>query len=112
VTYTYDSIAPFGTWNIEMGYGRLNAHQAILMALNTNELPSHETHQSLVFGQNPSETIWIKNNGLMEENVEIIDALGHVFTICILPNDVFNQCFTPGLYVIRFKGTSRKMMVI
>jgi hypothetical protein len=48
----------------------------------------------------------------MEENVEIIDALGHVLTICILPNDVFNQCFSPGLYVIRFKGTSRKMMVI
>ena len=112
VTYAYDSIAPFGTWNIEMGYGRLNAHQAILMALNTNEVLSHENQPSLVFGQNPSETIWIKNNGLMEENVEIIDALGHVLTICILPNDVFNQCFSPGLYVIRFNSTSRKMMVI
>ena len=82
------------------------------MAINTNEALSQEYDLSLVFGQNPSETIWIKNSSLMEENVEIIDALGHVLTICILPNDLFNQWFSPGLYVIRYKGASRKMMVI
>lgn len=30
--YTYDSTSVYGTWNIEMGHGRINAHAAVLMA--------------------------------------------------------------------------------
>lgn len=30
--YTYDSTSVYGTWNAEMGHGRVNAHKAVLLA--------------------------------------------------------------------------------
>ena len=30
--YTYDSTSVYGTWNIEMGHGRVNANAAVLLA--------------------------------------------------------------------------------
>lgn len=41
--YTYDSTSIHGTWNVEMGHGRVNAHAAVVMAQtylpsNVNEL--------------------------------------------------------------------------
>jgi len=35
--YDYNVQKEYGAWNIEMGYGRINAYQALLMALSYNE---------------------------------------------------------------------------
>lgn len=37
--YDYDSIAPHGTWDYQMGYGLVNAYQAVLMAQGCKNYP-------------------------------------------------------------------------
>ena len=37
--YDYDSIAPHGTWDYQMGYGLVNAYQAVLMAQGCKDYP-------------------------------------------------------------------------
>jgi len=37
-TYSFDSIAPCGTWNEEVGYGLVDAYEAVLAAVGGNEI--------------------------------------------------------------------------
>lgn len=37
--YSYDSLAPHGAWDYEMGYGLVNAYQAVLMAQSCKDYP-------------------------------------------------------------------------
>ena len=37
--YSYDSLAPHGAWDYEMGYGLVNAYQAVLMAQGCKDYP-------------------------------------------------------------------------
>lgn len=37
-TYSFDSIAPCGTWNEEVGYGLVDAYEAVLAAIGGNEI--------------------------------------------------------------------------
>lgn len=37
-SYSFDSIAPCGTWNAEVGYGLVDAYEAVLSAIGGNEI--------------------------------------------------------------------------
>lgn len=111
VSYTYDSLAPFGTWDLQTGYGRLNAHEAVLTALNTNETSSLETKPMLMFSENPSREIWIKNISSEIQKVRIMDALGKSYEVEIYPNEIFSNSVSSGLYWIITHFDVRKQVV-
>jgi hypothetical protein len=58
-TYSYGLVAANGTWNEEMGYGRINAYEAVKAALRTAEIrgpifrPKVESDKSEVFDSKP-----------------------------------------------------------
>lgn len=67
-TYSFDSIAPCGTWNEEVGYGLVDAYEAVFAAVGGNEIqgPSFvcdTTMYYLRYPSNPGSTIsWSLSN--------------------------------------------------
>ena len=77
--YTYDSTSVYGTWNIEMGHGRVNAHEAVLLAQTF--VPSGLDELSVLDAQiypNPTNGSlhFISDNSI--EKVEVFDLFGRI----------------------------------
>ncbi|MCX7650602.1 MAG: S8 family peptidase [Flavobacteriales bacterium] len=58
--YAYDSLGLDGPWNQEMGYGRLNAHQALLLAPQLGLDESDSAPHFTVFPNPSSGTFFVK----------------------------------------------------
>lgn len=78
--YNYDSLGIDGTWNNQMGYGRLNAHAALMLAPQLS-LTVPEKSEVLQVYPNPCQGVFYLNlSGLLEKeklcNVIISSAKG------------------------------------
>ncbi|MFT5777915.1 MAG: subtilisin family serine protease [Crocinitomicaceae bacterium] len=72
--YVYDSITPHGTWNNEVGYGRVNAYAAVQLAQtyqSTAEVGVIDTDFSSVAYPNPSNGSFSINVGPKEDVWEV-----------------------------------------
>lgn len=74
-TYGYDSLTVHGTWNAEMGHGRINAHQALLHAFEAGFV-SFTEDQPVVF-PNPAKDVFnVKIPSLTNGQLRIEDMTG------------------------------------
>jgi len=112
VTYDYDSMATLGSWDFEAGYGRINAHLAVLLALNTSNYPMLDAVNSPIVAPNPAPWIEFKNVGLETLDVEVVNSLGQSFTVVLGANEGFIKSTSPGFYTLRFQGGVRKIIVL
>lgn len=78
--YAYDSIGLYGTWNEEMGHGRVNAFEAVKLSetfassVGINEM---KERQSLSFYPNPSDgIIYLDNQAKDLRSISICNLLG------------------------------------
>ena len=80
--YTYDSTSISGTWNIEMGHGRVNAHAAVLMAQTYTPSGTDElTEMNVRVYPNPSNGTlhFASDNSIVK--AEIIDLFGRTLSV-------------------------------
>lgn len=112
IPYAYDSLAAFGTWNLEVGYGRLNAFEAVSQAINTSSIT--ENSNSLIsFGPNPaSENAFIRNNTSEKLEIIICDQFGRTSNIILQANEQKQMEQKAGVYWILFNGTWQKWVWI
>jgi hypothetical protein len=76
-TYGYDSLTVHGTWNAEMGHGRINAHQALLHAFEA-AFVSFTEDRLVVFPNPVKDEFTIKIPGLSFGQLRIEDMMGKV----------------------------------
>lgn len=78
--YAYDSLGMYGTWNEEMGHGRVNAFKALQLAPNyASTVGIHSiTNEIVTIYPNPiqNEKFTIKSS--IDFNFQLIDALGRI----------------------------------
>jgi hypothetical protein len=74
-SYSYDSITVHGTWNIEMGHGRINAHQALLHAFEAGFV-SFTEDQPVVFPNPTKDVLNVKIPSLTNGQLRIEDMTG------------------------------------
>ena len=111
VTYGYDSLAVLGSWDMEAGYGRLNAHQAIVMALNTNELTVENEIPLMAIGTNPSNVLEVKNISGAIQEVQWVDALGRTTSVILQPDEELRKEVAKGIYWLTCKRQHVKVMI-
>ena len=102
--YTYDSTSIYGTWNLEMGHGRVNAHAAVLMA--QTYIPSgvdELAEMNVRVYPNPSSGTLHFASDISIIKVEIIDLFGR--TLCLHEGNNLKSINTSelqsGEYLIR-----------
>lgn len=108
--YSYDSTTAHGTWNIEMGHGRINAFEAVKQAqtyqttVNINAV-NENTVAIKIFPNPSSGNVSFKNLGSKNITVEIYNLLGkHIETLAIDKNDIVHYYFAQnGYYFIKNK---------
>jgi hypothetical protein len=76
-TYSYDSLTVHGTWNTEMGHGRINAHQALIHAFEAGS--AMLIHAPLVVFPNPvNDALTVKLSGPSYGQLRVTDMTGKV----------------------------------
>ena len=77
--YTYDSTSVYGTWNIEMGHGRVNANEAVLLAQTfvASGIDELSVLEAQVY-PNPTNGVlhFISDHSI--EKVEVFDLFGRL----------------------------------
>ena len=75
--YSYNTSAPFGSWSMELGYGRVNALRAVQVALGLGEV-SKEKEFSFFIYQDPSGKNYLNYqlHSSSSVTIEIFDVLG------------------------------------
>ncbi len=86
--YVYDSTSVHGTWNNEMGHGRVNAFEAVKLAQTyVAGMEESTSDLNLMVYPNPSSgKVAIKSNGNIIESYKVIDQAGRI----ILQKDQIN----------------------
>lgn len=112
VTYNYDSIAALGTWDLQAGYGRINAHLAVALAINTNNVAQNIEEHPIAIMANPSGCIELKNQSSEPQFVEIMSTWGQCYCLWVEPHAVYQQPTAPGVYFMRCGGQKSKIVVI
>lgn len=112
VTYGYDSMAVLGAWDLEAGYGRLNAHLAVVMALTASLGTQNSVIQPLAIGANPSTIIEFKNQSSELQVVQIMNTSGQQSIIRLEPKEVYKSSPIKGVYFVKCKGQMAKIVVI
>lgn len=112
VTYNYDSIAALGTWDLQAGYGRINAHLAVALAINTTNVAQNIEEHPIAIMANPSGSIELKNQSSEPQFVELMSTWGQRYCIWVEPHAVYQQPTAPGVYFMRCGGQKSKIVVI
>lgn len=107
-TYNYDSVDVYGTWNEEMGYGRVNAFEAVKLAQTyESTVPIKQVIKEeirVAIYPNPNEgKVSIINNNTFDVEINIYDVLGRFIDNISLQSKEnlqynFNQ---KGYYILR-----------
>ena len=86
--YVYDSTSVHGTWNNEMGHGRVNAFEAVKLAQTYVAGMEESTSElNLMVYPNPSSgKVTVKSNGSLIQSYKVIDQAGRT----ILQKDQVN----------------------
>ena len=114
VPYTYDSLNVDGTWNEEVGHGRINAYEALTQAFNANT-STENPFQVLRIYPNPSQgSINIK--GVNSESTFVIyDLMGkeqHSGVVTINNSKIKTEHLKPGVYHINIGNQALKFIML
>ncbi len=103
--YSYTTAAPYGSWCPELGYGRINAYEAVRSTLNfvSTEEPDNETVIRL--WPNPVvEELYFEGNGKPIEEVSIYQADGRLVSHHETPTTSISvKDLTTGVYWLRMR---------
>ena len=113
VPYTYDSLNVDGTWNEEVGHGRINAYEALTQAFNSNT-STENPFQVLRIYPNPSQgSINIK--GVNSESTFVIyDLMGkeqHSGVVTINNSKIKTEHLKPGVYHLNVANQAVKFIM-
>lgn len=117
--YAYDSLAVYGTWTPELGYGRINAYHVLLEAgadpVSVETLVSD--NELSVFPNPASEKIFINWQGIEAiQSVEVINVLGHSVVISDVISELSIAHLPVGVYFVKInfeenKTLTRKLVI-
>lgn len=105
--YLYDSIGIHGTWNIEVGHGRVNAYKALQVAANYNStvgvISANPADHSFIAYPNPSKAeILLENKGDFAMQIEIYNLLGQwLQTENLAAQEKRMLSLPPGSYLLK-----------
>lgn len=108
VTYTYDSIRPYGPWCREVGYGRINAYRAVQYAQTFISTSFNETRpEEMTVRLFPNPASGFVNIEVQESTIySMYDLTGALVKVNALEKGV-NRIdiigMTKGVYVIKVK---------
>ena len=106
--YAYDSIGIHGTWNEEVGHGRINAHLALLQAYNASISNTHYENPFTVFPNPAKHSISIA--GISDPTSFVIfDILGRIQRKGQVENSeniIYLESLETGAYFLRIGGQS------
>jgi subtilisin family serine protease len=104
--YTYDTITPYGTWNLEMGHGRVNAFEAIKMAETYHSSVSVKEDVSdkpfSIYPNPSSGTVTLSNTSEEKQVFQISNTLGQSIAVIELERDSRQIiALTSGVYLVK-----------
>lgn len=118
-TYTYDSVTIHGSWNEEMGHGRVNAHFALQHAFDAGIMDSSDPLKFEIFPNPTNELIMIRTakKCTLSYTISSLNGTcmlqGNAYNVSNLPIEVSN--LTAGMYIFNVVidgKTCRKSIVI
>ena len=112
-TYDYDSVNVHGTWNEEVGHGRINAHLALLDAFNASVDFNEEISVSL-FPNPTSDKIHLRGN-IPPSHYVIYDTYGRVHAQGVLQHSTSTisiEGLKSGMYFITWGSQSLRFEII
>lgn len=75
--YSYNVSAPYGSWSMELGYGRVNAFKAVQVALGKEEIQKGKEFDFFIYRDNAGKNqIHYKLSSSSNVTIEIFDILG------------------------------------
>ncbi|MEM7105308.1 MAG: S8/S53 family peptidase [Bacteroidota bacterium] len=101
--YAYDSLAVYGSWTPELGYGRINAYQALLEAgADPVSIDEPLSENGLAIFPNPaSEKVLLRWHGIQEiKQVRIYNAVGAVVHSANFSTELNISHLSNGIWVI------------
>lgn len=104
--YTYDQTKASGTWNYEMGYGRVNALSAVQATVGVKETMPQNFSANIYYDNNGNPLLNLKAEKPVSVTVAIYDVTGRFLqnaysgTSSQLSNQALNIT-TPGMYLVR-----------
>ena len=112
--YAYDSLNVDGSWNEEVGHGRINAYEALTQVFNANTSPKHPA-QSLTVYPNPNQGL-INIKGLNSTSTFVIyDLMGkkqHSGVVTINNSEIQTTNLKPGIYHLNLRNQVIKFVLL
>ena len=112
--YAYDSLNVDGSWNEEVGHGRINAYEALTQVFNANTSPKHPA-QSLTIYPNPNQGL-INIKGLNSTSTFVIyDLMGkkqHSGVVTINNPEIQTTNLKPGIYHLNLRNHVIKFVLL
>ena len=112
--YAYDSLNVDGSWNEEVGHGRINAYEALTQVFNADTSPKHPA-QSLTIYPNPNQGL-INIKGLNSTSTFVIyDLMGkkqHSGVVTINNPEIQTTNLKPGIYHLNLRNHVIKFVLL
>lgn len=112
--YAYDSLNVDGSWNEEVGHGRINAYEALIQVFNADTSPKHPA-QSLTIYPNPNQGL-INIKGLNSTSTFVIyDLMGkkqHSGVVTINNSEIQTTNLKPGIYHLNLRNHVIKFVLL
>lgn len=114
--YDFDTLLVDGTWNLEVGYGRVNAYKALQSAQTYQSTVSVSKLERNIFVSvfpNPSfGTINIVNDNSENIQLSVFTVDGKLITSNNITYDTaYSQSFSPGIYFLRLTDSKGNLQV-
>jgi subtilisin family serine protease len=115
--YAYDTTLANGSWSRELGYGRVNAFQALQYALTYSAIKESEDATLLSIFPNPSNgMIHIQMGGKKSAALKLYDIAGKVLLESQIQegaNTIDASVLSSGIYLVRLQdeAISRKLII-
>jgi hypothetical protein len=116
-SYTYDTITPYGTWNLEMGHGRVNAFEALKMAetfSSTVSIKEHTGDKTFTVYPNPaSGSVTLSNTSAAKQSFQILNTLGQRIAVIELEKDSRQIiALSAGVYLVQSNNNGVQRLVV
>jgi subtilisin family serine protease len=112
--YAYDSLNVDGSWNEEVGHGRINAYEALTQVFNANTSTTYPA-QSLTIYPNPNQGL-INIKGLNSTSTFVIyDLMGkkqHSGVVTINNSEIQTTNLKPGIYHLNLRNQVIKFVLL
>lgn len=116
-SYTYDTITLFGTWNLEMGHGRVNAFEALKMAetySSTVSINDYSVDKSVSIYPNPSSgTVTLSNTSEAKQTFQILNTLGQSIAVVELEKECRQVvALSAGVYLVKSNRNGVQRIIV